>query len=425
MLSCKSGERSKKDCSMTRLHARWRVITCAVVITGILILGIAIIAKRYIKRSRSIKIGILHSLTGRLSMTEKPIVDATLFAIDEINQAGGIQGRYIKPIVMDGKSDNEEFKKAALTLIKDEKVVALFGPWLSSHRAQLKEIVEKNDILLFYPAHDEGLEESENVIYMGSMPNQTIIPAITWCFLHLGKTFYFVGSDNLFPRVINEVVKLQIASLGGTLVGESYAEDEKQLPSIIENIHKLEPEVIIDALDSYMNIPFFKQLRAAGISSEKIPTMSFSFSELDLKHLNISSMIGDYTAWTYFDSIYREENIDFVKNFRKKFGAKREITSNMESAYNNIHLWANAVKEAKTTNTDRLRPYVKRQVYDAPGGIVYLSENQHAWRYAYIGKIRYDGSFDIIWNSGKQIKPLIYPPYKTKAAWEKFVQHLK
>lgn len=410
---------------MTRLLARWQVALSALIITAALVIGIALLAKRYIKRSRPIKIGILHSLTGNLSITEKPIVDATLFAIDEINQAGGINGRLIKPIVMDGKSNNEEFKKAALTLIKDEKVVALFGPWFSTTRAALKDIAEQHNILLFYPAHDEGLEESENVIYMGSMPNQIVLPAVTWCFLNLGKTFYLIGSDNLFPRVINEVVKEHIASLGGTIVGVGYADDQKEVVHQVEKISELQPKVIINTLDSYLNIPFFKELRTAGITSEKIPTMSFSFSELELKHLNISSMIGNYTAWTYFDSIYREENIDFVKKFRKKFGAKREITSNMESAYNNIYIWAHAVKEAKSTKTDRLRTYVKKQVFDAPGSIVYLSENQHAWRYAYIGKIRYDGSFDIIWNSQKQIKPLIYPPYKNKKTWQQFAQQLK
>lgn len=410
---------------MTKLSYRWLVILSAILITIAVVFLLAFSVKRYIKRSRPIKIGILHSLTGSLAITEKPIVDATLFAIDEINEAGGINGRQIKAIVADGKSETKEFEKAAVSLINDEKVTALFGPWLSTTRAALNKIVKEHNTLLFYPAHDEGLEESEHVIYMGSMPNQIVLPAITWCFLNLGKTFYLIGSDNLFPRVVSEIAKQHIQLLGGEIIAEAFVENERDIQSHIATIEKSQPNVIINILDAELNISFFNQLREKNITAEKIPTMSFSFSEIELNKLkNVQSMVGNYTAWTYFDSIFREENVEFVHNFRKKYGEKREITSNMESAYNNVHMWAKAVKEAHSTATDIVRPFVKKQVYNAPGGIVYLSDNQHAWRYAYIGKIRYDGSFDLIWDSKKQIKPLIYPPYKTKKEWERFVAQL-
>lgn len=398
-------------------------IIVACVIAGFIILCASLTFPYWHKNQEPIKVGIVHSLTGPLAITEKPLVDVELMAIDELNKAGGVLGRQIKAIVRDGKSNDADFERATLDLIEKEKVAVIFGPWRSTTRKTLTPIVEKHNILMFYPAHDEGLAESKNVVYTGSMPNQVVLPALTWCFFNLGKKFYIVATDSLFQRALNDIIVAHVSSLGGEIVGSDYINSENQIEPVIKKIAHTNPQVIINILDAEMNLPFFKQLRAAGITSIKIPTMSFGFSEVELQYLGITPMIGDYAAWTYFQTIYREENIQFVSNFKKRYGKDRVISSNMESAYDGVYLWSYAVYEAKSLATDKVRTHLKKQIFNGPGSVIYFTDTLHAWRAAFIGKTRYDGQFDIVWDSKKQIKPLPYPPYKTKAEWNEFVQN--
>lgn len=407
---------------------RWQFLGIAsgILLGLILIFVLIIIFHNHSPQKKPIKVGVLFSLTGSLALTETSLAEVTLLAIDEINRQGGVNGQHIIPVVADGKSDEGEFVKQAEKLIRDDKVAAIFGIWESPMRKGVTPVVEKYNNFLFYPAHDEGLTESENVIYTGSMPNQTVFPAVWWMYNHLGKTFFLVGSNDIFAHSVFDMIKMYIALLGGTVLGEEYVHhNEQQIPPIIEKIIASKPQVIINGIDPDDNIFFIKQLRAAGITPEKIPSLMLSLSENELSYIDqLDAVVDDYAAWTYFQALYRPENTRFIALFQHAYGKKRVLTANMESAYASVYLWANAVNEAKTTDTDTVRPYLKKQVFDAPGGILYLDDTLHTWRNVYIGKIMYNGQFEIVWSSQKQIKPLIYPPFKDKKYWDDFVHNL-
>ena len=375
---------------------------------------------------KPIKIGILHSLTGTMAISEKAVVDATLMAIEEINAQGGVLGRTIEPIVVDGRSDWSTFADEAERLITKEKVSVVFGCWTSASRKTVKPIFEKHNHLLFYPVQYEGLEQSTNIVYTGAAPNQQITPAVKWSFDNLGKTFFLVGSDYVFPRTANAIIKDQIKSLQGEVLGEAYVLlGSTDFTAIVQQIVKTKPDVILNTINGGSNLNFFKALRAAGITPDKIPTMSFSIAEDELRMLNAAEMAGDYTAWNYFQSVSSEENTSFVKRYRAKYGQDRVTDDPIEAGYFGVYLWAQAVEKAGTDDTEAVRKSVGKQSTAAPGGVVYIdAENQHTWKVVRIGRIRTDGQFDVVWSSGKAIRPIPFPASRTEQQWAGFLTGL-
>ena len=224
--------------------------------------------------------GVLHSLSGTMAISEKSVVDATLLAIGEINEQGGLLGRKIEPVVADGKSDWPTFASEAERLIAQEEVSTVFGCWTSASRKTVKPVFEKHDHLLFYPVQYEGLEACPNIVYTGAAPNQQIIPAVRWCFEHLGRKFFLVGSDYVFPRTANEIIRDQLRSLHGEIVGEQYILlGSEDVQDAVQSIVAAKPDVILNTINGDTNVAFFRELRAAGITPEKIPTMSFSIAD--------------------------------------------------------------------------------------------------------------------------------------------------
>src|SRR5260370_1185565 len=252
-----------------------------------------------------IKVGVLHSRTGTMAISEKPVIDATLFAIEELNAKGGIRGRKVEAVVEDGASDWPTFAAKAEKLITQDKVCTLFGCWTSASRKTVKPVFEKQDHLLFYPVQYEGLEESPNIVYTGAAPNQQIIPAVKWCCSSLKKKrLFLVGSDYVFPRAANAIIRDQAADLGAEVVGEEYLLlASADTGDIIKKIQASKPEVILNTINGDSNVAFFRALRAAGITSDKVPTISFSIAEDELTSLNPKDVEGDYAAWNYFHSI--------------------------------------------------------------------------------------------------------------------------
>jgi len=371
----------------------------------------------YLKpHTSTIKIGIIHSLTGSLAISELPVVDAILLAVKEINNAGGILGKQIEPITVDGKSDEKVFATEAERLITQEKVVALFGCWTSPSRIFVKNVVEKYNNILFYPVQFEGLENSPNVVYTSTTPNQQIIPGIVWCLKHLGKSFFLVGSDRIVHQIINDV----IYAYNGTVVGEEYlALEDKNIAPIIAKIIETKPDVIINNIEGEPNALFFDELRKKGITPEKIPTMSFSISEPELKLFGTRAMTGDYATWSYFQSIDNAENKEFIKKIKKAYGNDHVTGDAMEAAYVGVYLWSQAAKKAQSTDTDKILPALNNQSFNAPQGIVYINDTSlQAWQLTRIGKIRSDMQFTILWSSQKAIRPVPYPPFKTVAEWQ-------
>lgn len=372
------------------------------------------------KTQSTFKIGILHSLTGKFSVYEKPIINATILAVEEINNQGGVLGRQIEPVVRDGKSTDTVFAQEADYLITQEKVAALFGCWSSQDRKAVKSVVEQYNSLLFYPVQNEGLEDSPNIVYTSTIPNQQAIPAITWCLQNLGTSFFLVGSDELFPRATHAILKDTIELFEGTVVGEEYLTRETDcIDKIVEKIKRSEPNVIVNTIIGPSNKSFFQTLRHKGITSEKIPTMSLCIDETELQALGEEYMIGDYSCWSHFQSTQRPENRDFVQRIKKRFGQDYVVSDAMEAAYYGVYLWKQAVTNAQTINTADVQTKLKNQAFDAPEGIVYVDDSTlHTWSVMAIGKIRSDKQFTVLWNSVKAIKPMVYPFFKSKEEWE-------
>lgn len=374
----------------------------------------------------TIKVGVLHSLTGTMAISEQSVRDATVMAIEEINGKGGVLGKKIEPVVVDGRSDWPTFAKEAEALVTEKKVSVVFGCWTSASRKTVKPVFEKHDHLLFYPVQYEGLEQSPNIIYTGAAPNQQIIPALKWCFDHLGKKFFLVSSDYVFPRSANEIIKALVKALRGQIVGEEYILlGSKDVKNAVDRIVKAKPDVILNTINGDTNVAFFDALRRAGITPQQIPTLSFSIAEDELRRMNPKTMAGDYCAWNYFQSVDTPENKQFVQSFKKKYGVERVTDDPMEAGYFGVYLWAQAVKEVKTDEVKTVRKALANQSLTAPEGLVSVDgDNNHTWKIVRIGKIKNDGQFDLVWTSDKPVRPVPYPVYKSKDEWEKFLDGL-
>lgn len=374
-----------------------------------------------------IKIGILHSLTGSQAFSEKPMVDAELMAIDEINQKGGLLGRSLVAVVADGKSDEKVFAQEAERLIQEEKVSAIIGCWTSASRKAVKAVVEKHENLLVYPVSYEGLEDSPNIFYVGANQNQQIVPSVVWSFYNLGKRFFLVGSDYIFSHTANAIVKATLSSMQGQLLGEEYILlGSTDVKPMIDKIKDAKPDVILNTIQGESNLAFFKELRAQGFTPEKTPVMSVSsVSETEFVQIGASAMAGDYVTATYFQSIERDPNVLFISNFKKRYGSDRVISESIESAYVGTHLWAQAVEAAQNDKAVDVIKHLTNRVLNAPSGIVYSDNNMHdMWKMVFVGKLRSDGQFSIIWNSEKQVQPLNYPIFTEKKKWDEFISKL-
>ncbi len=374
-----------------------------------------------------IKVGIVHSLSGTMASSEMPVVDAVMFAIDEINDAGGILGCRIKPIVADGRSNDDTFANEARRLIEKEKVCTVFGGWTSSSRKSMKPVFEELDHLLVYPVQYEGLESSPNIFYIGATPNQQILPAIDWAQKTLGKhQFFLVGSDYVFPRVAHAIIKDHLPLMGGHLIGEVFLKlGSPHVENVIKQIVDLRPEMILNAINGDTNIPFFRELREAGITPEVIPTLSFSIGENELRNFDLNVMRGDYAACNYFQSIDSAANKAFVGRLQEKY-PQRVVTDPMESAYVGVKLWAGAVNEAQNLEPKAIRrALLTQRLLDAPQGSErFDAESQHVYKIPRVGQIRDDGQFDVVWSEKNPVAPHVFPPSRTSEEWKGYLNDL-
>ncbi len=373
-----------------------------------------------------IPVGVLHSLSGTMANSESAVVDATLFAIEEINKTGGVLGRPIKAIVVDGKSDPATFAREAERLVTKDKVVTVFGCWTSASRKTVKPIFENHDSLLVYPVQYEGLETSPNILYVGAAPNQQIIPAVEWAVRTLGKRrFFLIGSDYVFPRTANEVLKDRLKQLGAEVVGERYLPlGAYEVQPAIDAILDAKPDMILNTINGDSNTAFFRSLRGAGITSAQAPTMSFSIGEQELRSLPLSEMEGDYAAWTYFETVATPENDAFLARFSEKYPHHR-VTDPMEAAYVGVNLWAQAVEDCQSVEVKKIRRALLTQRFRAPDGEVRVdADTQHCFKTPRIGRIRADGLFEILWTAPEPIAPKPFPNGRTTSEWRAFLQDL-
>lgn len=373
-----------------------------------------------------IRVGVLHSKTGTMAISENAVLEATLLAIEQINSSGGLLNRRLEPVVADGQSDPEHFASEAERLLTKEHVSVVFGCWTSASRKAVKPVFEKHGALLFYPVQYEGLEQSPNIIYTGATPNQQVMPAVSYALEHFGKRVFLVGSDYVFPRTANAIIRDQIRALGGEVVDERYLPlGGTRVDPIVRRIAETKPDVILNTINGDSNIAFFTALRKAGIQSTDIPTVSFSIGETELRQIDPSLTVGDYAAWNYFQSVDTAENADFMAAFRKRYGADRVTSDPLEAAWFGVHLWAQAVRVAGSAEPDAVRKVIGGEGMLAPEGFVYIDgTNQHTWKYARVGRVRSDGQFDVVWSSSKPVRPIPFPIFRTRSEWEALLESL-
>ena len=365
---------------------------------------------------KTVKVGILHSQTGSMAISEKPVIEAELMAIDEINAAGGVLGHIIEPIIEDGKSDARIFGEKATKLITKDEVATIFGCWTSDSRKQVKMVVEEYYNLLWYPVQYEGMEASPNIMYTGACPNQQVVPAIDYCAEHFGNRMYLVGSDYVFPTTANRIIIAQLKEIGGVCVGEEYVPmDETNFSEIIEDIIKTNPDVIINTLNGVSNVSFFNQLAKAGITSSKIPVMSFSVSENEILEIGAENIQGNFVAWNYFETTDNNKNHKFVKDYKERYGQDKRIGDPVEAAYTAVYLWAAACEKAGTFDVERIRIAAKGLSYIAPEGMITIEgHNQHLDRTVRIGIVKASGEIGEIWSTPTTVRP---DPYLSTYAW--------
>ncbi len=367
-------------------------------------------------KKKVVKVGLLHSLTGTMSISEAGVRDAELLAIKEINEAGGVLGCQIKIVEEDGKSNPRLFAEKARKLLEEDKVATIFGCWTSDSRRAVQPVVEEDYGLLWYPVQYEGFEASPNIMYMGAAPNQQVVPAVDYCYKNIGKRFYLLGSDYIFPRTANAIIKAQLKYIGGECVGETYVSmHESDFNQIVKDLKKIKPDVIINTLNGSSNNSFFSQLKYSGVEASDIPVMSFSVSDSEIKSIGAEKLKGHYVAWNYFESTSTAKNTKFVSAFKREFGANRAVGDPEEAAYVAVNMWASACNRAGTFDVEPVRIAAKGLSYIAPEGIVTLEgSNQHLYKIIRIGKINEDGQIDELYVSSAPVRP---DPYLSTYTW--------
>jgi len=364
----------------------------------------------------TVKVGILHSLSGTMSISEVTVKNSELMAIKEINAKGGVLGKQIEAVVEDGASDWPTFAEKARKLISEDKVATVFGGWTSASRKAMLPVFEELNGLLWYPVQYEGLESSPNIFYTGATTNQQIVPSIDFLLEKGKKKVFLLGSDYVFPRTANKIIKAQLAAKGGETVAEEYTPlGHTDYTTIIAKIKEAKPDVVYNTLNGDSNVAFFKQLKDAGISAADLMTVSVSVAEEEVKGIGPEYLAGHLVAWDYYQTTDTPENKVFVENFKKEYGADSVTSDPMEAGYVAVYLWAAAAEKAGSFEVDKVKEAAKGIEFNAPEGKVTIDgDNQHIYKTVRIGEIKPDGQIVELWNSGGPVKP---DPYLKTYDW--------
>ena len=363
-----------------------------------------------------IKVGILHSLSGTMSISEVTVRDAELLAISEINSKGGVLGKQLTPVVEDGASDWPTFAEKAQKLISEDQVATVFGGWTSASRKAMLPVFEQSKALLWYPVQYEGLESSPYIFYTGATTNQQIVPGLDYLKEKGKKKIFLVGSDYVFPRTANKIIKAYAAANGMEVLGEEYTPlGHTEYGPLVNKIAAAKPDAVFNTLNGDSNVAFFKQLKNAGITAAAMPVVSVSVAEEEVKGIGPEFVAGHLVAWNYYQTTAGAANDKFVKAFKAKYGPDKVTSDPMEAGYNAVYLWAAAVQKAGTTEVEAVKAAAKGISLDLPEGKVTIDgDNQHVFKTARIGEVQPDGQIKEVWNSGKPIEP---DPYLKTYPW--------
>ncbi|KAL6047353.1 Urea ABC transporter substrate-binding protein [Balamuthia mandrillaris] len=399
-----------------------------------------------VEEKQYINVGVLHSLSGALANSERPVVDATLLAIEEINSAGGVNGFLLNPVLRDGNSNEQVFATEMENLLSQEEVEVVFGCWTSASRKAVLPVLAEHDGLLFYPVQYEGVEEDPNVVYTGAAPNQQIIPALEWAYnVRSWRKFALVGSDYIFPRTANAIIKDVLNGLENVTYSESYLVlgdiSAERIQTVVDFVKGEAPDVVLNTINGDTNINFFILLQGSGI-----PVISFSIAEPEIKGIGSDILQGSLAAWyfafpsslaslfyqhnshsrfssrNYFQSVPGSTNANFVGRFKSKYGSVSVVGDPMVAGYSGVHLWAGAAKAAGSFDKqDLLRSLKNSTRFNSPQGMLRVSKNQHTVKRWYLGETGINGQFNILQGGEEAIPPEPYPASRTKEQWEEFL----
>jgi urea transport system substrate-binding protein len=377
----------------------------------------------------TIKVGILHSLSGTMAISETSLKDVALMAIEEINTNGGLLGKQLEPVVVDPASNWPLFAEKAGELLQKQKVAVTFGCWTSVSRKSVLPVFEEHNGLLFYPVQYEGEESSYNVFYTGAAPNQQAIPAVEYLMSEDGggaKKFVLLGTDYVYPRTTNKILNHFLKSKGIPQkdIMESYTPfGHSDYQTIVAKIKKFAagtPTAVISTINGDSNVPFYKELGNQGVTAEDIPVVAFSVGEEELRGIDTKPLVGHLAAWNYFMSVDTKENKAFIKKWnayvkKNKLpgGSKRVTNDPMEATYIGIKMWAQAVKQAGTTNVDAVRQAIGGQTVQSPSGfeITMDAKNHHLHKPVVIGEITENGQFEVVWQTDGPIRADAWSPF--------------
>ncbi|MDG1531571.1 MAG: urea ABC transporter substrate-binding protein [Paracoccaceae bacterium] len=356
--------------------------------------------------AETIKIGVLHSLSGTMAISETTLKDTMLMLIDEQNAKGGVLGKQLEAVVVDPASDWPLFAEKARELLSVEEVDVIFGSWTSVSRKSALPVLEELNGLMFYPVQYEGEESSKNVFYTGAAPNQQAIPATDYFFDELGvEKFALLGTDYVYPRTTNNILASYLASKG---IAESdiftnytpfgHSDWSKIVADVVALGADGKKVGVISTINGDANIGFYKELAAAGVSADDIPVVAFSVGEEELSGLDTSNLVGHLAAWNYFQSADTPENATFIEAWHEFIGDDTRVTNDpMEAHYIGFNMWVNAVEQAGTTDVDAVRTAMWGQEFpNLTGGMAKMGVNHHLSKPVLIGEIQADGQFDII-----------------------------
>jgi urea transport system substrate-binding protein len=377
----------------------------------------------------TIKVGILHSLSGTMAISETSLKDVALMTIAEINAQGGVLGKQLEPVVVDPASDWPLFAEKARELLQKEKVAVVFGCWTSVSRKSVLPVFEELNGLLFYPVQYEGEESSYNVFYTGAAPNQQAIPAVEYLMSEDGggaERFVLLGTDYVYPRTTNKILRyfLNSKDISDDDIWETYTPfghaDYQTIVAKIKEFSAGKPTAVISTINGDSNVPFYKELANQGLKAEDVPVIAFSVGEEELRGIDTAPLEGHLAAWNYFMSIESPENEAFIEKWQNYVkeqnlpGGKDRVTNDpMEATYIGINMWRQAVEQAGTTDVDAVRQAVGNQVFMAPSGyeITMDAKNHHLHKPVVIGEIMEDGQFDIVWQTEGPIRADAWSPH--------------
>ncbi len=380
-------------------------------------------------QQKTVKVGVLHSLSGTMAISETVLKDVALMAFEEINAKGGVMGMKIEPVVVDPASNWPLFAEKARQLITQEKVAAVFGCWTSVSRKSVLPVFEELNGLLFYPVQYEGEELSKNVFYTGAAPNQQAIPAVEYLMSKEGgaaKRWVLLGTDYVYPRTTNKILRAFLKSKG---VADKDI-DEKYTPfghsdyqTIVADVKKFAAggkTAVVSTINGDSNVPFYKELGNQGLKATDVPVVAFSVGEEELRGVDTKPLVGHLAAWNYFMSIKAPANDAFKDKWtayakaKKLPGADKPLTNDpMEATYIGIYMWKQAVEKAKTFDTDKVIAAMAGQTFTAPSGIVSKMDekNHHLHKAVFIGEVKGDGQFNVVWKTKGPVRAQPWSPY--------------